>query len=143
MPCSRRHLTQAPAQSVPARQREDSSNGSFYDAPQPALAAALSPADRAKLALEFAEVYRHDGDDQQAVAYFKLALHLNPSDAANINAKIAAIEAAQRLEAANAARRPVIHKALDQPLIVRSRLTVAPRRSSTHPEGGGVIPCAP
>jgi cellulose synthase operon protein C len=107
-------------------QEADPTVGGQYYAPQPALAAALSKPDRAKLAIEFAEVFRHDGDDHNAIAYFKLALHLDPSDSTTIPAKIAAIEAAQRLEAANAARRPTIHKALDQPLIVRSRLTVAP-----------------
>ena len=86
--------------------------------------------------MEFAEVYRHDGEYQPAIAYFKLVLHFAPTDtnAAGIRAKIAAIEATQRLEAANAARRPVIHKTLDQALVVRSRLTVAPDEAPTPPK---------
>jgi len=115
---------------------EDPSIGGQYYAPLPALVASYSTADRAKLALEFAEVFRRDSDDKSAVAYFKLSLYLTPSgpQATAVSAKIAAIEAAERLEAVNAARRPVIHKTLDQAITVRERLTVAPDETPAAPK---------
>jgi len=115
---------------------EDPSIGGQYYAPLPALVASYSTADRTKLALEFAEVFRRDGDDKSAVAYFKLSLYLTPSgpQATAVSPKIAAIEAAERLEAVNAARRPVIHKTLDQPITVRERLTVAPDDAPSAPK---------
>jgi len=114
---------------------EPTVGGSNY-APQPALAASMSVADRAKLATDFGEVYLRDDDAGQAISYFKLALHFASTDphAADIRAKIASIEDAQRLEAANDARRPVIHKTLDQAITVRQRLTVAPDEAPPAPK---------
>jgi tetratricopeptide (TPR) repeat protein len=107
---------------------EDPTIGGQNYAPLPTIAAPLPAAEHATLAAQFAEVYRNGGELPPALAYFKLALHLAPADARapDIRAKIAAIEAEQRLEAANAMRRPVIHKTLDQAVVVRSRLSTAP-----------------
>jgi hypothetical protein len=107
-----------------------------FHAPLPAVAASFPVADRARLALEFAEVYRVDGDDHSAIAYFKLFFYLTPasSQSPTVRAKISAIEASERLEAANAARRPVIHKTLDQAIVVRSRLAVAPDEAPPSPK---------
>ena len=106
---------------------EDNSSGYNYT-PLPAVAASLPASGRASLAVDFAEVYRQNGERSSAIKYLKLALQTDPSNAnaAGIRTKIATIEASQRLDAANAARRPVIHKTLDQAITVRQRLTVAP-----------------
>ena len=106
-----------------------------YTAPLPEIAATLPVAERATLAQSIANLYNRTGDTKHAVDYLKLFLRLTPQspEAPAVTTQIAAIEAAQRLEQANALRRPVIHKTLDQPLIVRSRLTTAPAQDELPP----------
>ena len=136
-------LLKAPAYTPPDRDGavdEASSDGygsdagtDLYGINLPTTANTLTAAQRVTLALEIADVLRRAEDVTRALDYLGLARKLAPTDAERvpIRAKIAAIRAAQRLDAANAARRPVIHKTLDQALIVRSRLTVAPTEVPT------------
>jgi chorismate mutase len=85
--------------------------------------------ERIQLAKDIAELHARDGDATSATNYLRLAIHLAAHDDARVaafRARIATIEAADRLDAANDTRRPIIHKTLDQALTVRQRLTVAP-----------------
>jgi len=111
---------------------DDASNDAADDniaALLPPASASLPLSERIQLAKDIAELHARDGDSTSATNYLRLAIRLAAHDDARVAAlrsRIAAIEAAGRLEAANDARRPVIHKTLDQALTVRPRLTVAP-----------------
>ncbi len=58
------------------------------------------------------------------------------AEASAVERRITALEAAARTEAANATRRPLIRTALDQPGIVRSRLSSADEETAIEPATG-------
>ena len=87
-------------------------------------------------AQEIATVYAKTGDSTSARSYLLYAEETasSSSQAAAVKAEIAALDARQRLAAANAARRPRIAKQLDQLRIVRARLTEPPDALSSGTE---------
>lgn len=100
----------------------------------PPFALTLPNPEQARLADTIAAVYTASGDTRSAVQFLGLSITLNPSGAAAAKAQIASIRTAQRLEAANAQRRPQFHKDLAQPNVVRARLTTPPDDPSLNKE---------
>ena len=96
--------------------------------PMPESPDATSPERQASFARGVSQVYAKTGQPSLARAYLLRALEIAPSGPEAVAAKqqLAALAQAQRLRAANAARRPQIAKQLDQPKIVRTRLKEAP-----------------
>ncbi len=99
----------------------------------PVSAASATSAEKATLSLQIAKVYLAtvdtvSADPSSARTYLTYAQSLLPTgpERTHIAQQIHAIDAAQRLAFANAARRPRIRSALDQSNTVRPRLTVAP-----------------
>ncbi len=96
--------------------------------PLPQRLNAGSPDQKAAFARKIGQVYAGFGDDVLAGQYLRYTLQLAPAgpEAATATQNLAALGKRARLARANAARRPVIGKQLDQPRVVRARLSEAP-----------------
>ena len=98
----------------------------------PIYGQSLPDTDKAALAEEIARVYTLTADLPTAHLYLEFAKQLLPDDAkgtagkARITADLNRLDEMTRLAAANAARRPAVRKQLDQPTVVRVRLTSVP-----------------
>lgn len=84
-------------------------------------------ADRAFFARGLGEAYQRLNEPARSVYYYRLALELDrtPSQSAAIEPALKAMRQALELRQANDARRPVVSQNLEQPHIVRARLTAA------------------
>jgi hypothetical protein len=95
--------------------------------PLPA-ARALDRATQIRLATLLASAFQRDGDPHQSLFFDRLAVAidaLNPKADPVVVKRLHDYEQALALEQQNAARRPLVHAALDQPRNVRPRLTAA------------------
>ncbi len=108
------------------------------------LLAETGSGERVTLAAAVAKVYWNLGDLEAALKYYRAALHLKPSDAAQteITKNISAIRTVVRRNANNAQRMPVIHQAIDQEHLVRPRLLAGakapPPAKPEHRTKGGL-----
>lgn len=103
----------------------------FLPGPKP-----QTSAERLALSLVIAQVYEQTNNDAEALPYLKLAaaLETDKAHAADLNRRWRSIEVDLALEAENAGRRPEIRKAVDQPEVVRPRVTQADIGAATAPE---------
>jgi hypothetical protein len=92
---------------------EDSLPSTPQAARLPAEADALPAPERAHLAGQLASAYQRNAEPVTALAFLQLAASLQPGDA-TLPPRIAQLRLALALDAANAARRPVLHRTLDQ-----------------------------
>ena len=98
----------------------------LQQAPLPA-AETLSDSESLALAQQIAAVFEKNEDRDRALPYLKLAAHWEkePKRHSELEAHIAQLKTAQRLDEENALRRPKIQRALNQSAVVRPRLAAA------------------
>jgi len=105
---------------------EAATEESDFDDEPPAAGAAPAerPSERAQLAHEVAAVMVRLERWQQAQAYLQAAqkLEKSPAEQKRISAELADVRARLRRQRENAARRPILHEALEQDRLVRPRL---------------------
>jgi hypothetical protein len=96
-------------------------------------------AERAQLAHEVATVMVRLERWQQAQGYLEAAqkLEKSPAERKRISAELAGVRRRVRLQRENAARRPVLHEALEQDRLVRPRLLAAGLAGKTAGKTGG------
>jgi tetratricopeptide (TPR) repeat protein len=116
---------------------EDASSEQEAEAPPAAEVPYLNVANRLRLASEVAAVEARLGRLEPALEHIRLALGLKPTGATlqSLTARRNELEAALRRQKENAARRPVIHAALEQDHLVRPQLLVQ-SASSTPAQAG-------
>ena len=108
---------------IEASPAEDLDSSESIGTPLPALLRTRE--EKITFALAVATLYEMDSDDPEAANYLRTAAALN-QDATRRQAiakKLAAAEARIQIANANQSRRPVIHPALNQAVVVRPRLT--------------------
>ncbi len=100
----------------------------------------LSRAQRARVSQLIGDVMARVGRLPDALSYFQAARNLETSAATRrvLNRKIAETRAALKLQHGNAARRPLLHEALEQDRVVRPRLMARSSPSSSVRAKGAV-----
>ena len=101
----------------------------------------LSRAQRARVSQRIADTMTRLGRFPDALSYYQTAHDLETEVPARraLNRKIADTKASLRILRENAARQPLLHEALEQDRVVRSRLVArVAQASSTAPAKGGV-----
>lgn len=95
-------------------------------------------AERLALALTVAQVYQQTGNGAEALPYLKLAaaLEADKARAAALTQRWRSLAIGLALEAENSGRRPMVREALDQPGVVRPRVTQADLGVATTPGVG-------
>jgi tetratricopeptide (TPR) repeat protein len=85
----------------------------------------LGSSERAAVARGLGEAYQRLTDPEMAIYFYRLSLELSRSqpERAALEKNLEAMRAAVRLRTANEQRRPVVTKNLEQPHVVRARLT--------------------
>ena len=115
-------------------EEENESNNPFV------AAVKLSHAEQAKVAQMIGDTLSRLGQISDALPYYRTARRLESSPTARkaLLRKIADAQARLRIEWQNAARQPLLHEALEQDRVVRSRLVAraAPASKPAVPEGG-------
>ena len=83
--------------------------------------------DRVKVASELAAIYERMDNPDSALTWLKTAISLagESQQAKQLEAREAALQARMAIDAENASREPVIQQSLDQPNVVRARVTEA------------------
>jgi hypothetical protein len=93
------------------------------------LPARSSPSDAEKIALAsaIAQTYEHTGSAAKALPYLRLAAYLEKDERAHavLERRVAELDTGLKVEAQNALRLPRIRRALNQPGVVRPRMSAA------------------
>jgi tetratricopeptide (TPR) repeat protein len=149
---------QTSSQDADSRDADDSlhprsaqENSAAESAPEPDAPfwASIAGSDlgRLRLALDLADVYEHLDDLDRAVHFLQIAARLQPRHAAraSYSKRFTRLQAEINRRADNAARRPVVHAALEQDRIVRPEIPalraatpskpVPPKAPSAEPPG--------
>jgi tetratricopeptide (TPR) repeat protein len=103
------------------------------EAPMPAVT--LSDSESLALALALAQSYEKTGNPPRALAYLKLAAYWekDPKRHGQLESRIAQLTTQQKLDSANALRRPTIQRALTQSVTVLPRLRASDLNSTEAP----------
>jgi len=100
----------------------------------------LSPAQRARVSQLIGDTMWQVGRLQDALPYYQSARSLETADSSRktLSRKIADIRSVLRIQQENAARRPLLHEALEQDRVVRPRLLarVTPTSNAAPAKGG-------
>jgi tetratricopeptide (TPR) repeat protein len=129
---------------------EDSADSQAPEAPSetapPDTMSKIPRAVQAEIAAELAGALEHLGRRNESVQYFQMAIRLDSDSArrAALRRQLAAVRTVLKRQADNAARRPIIHDALEQDRTVRPQILepAAARAAAPPPANKNTAPAA-